>query len=402
LRVGVEGFRSAGGFRAIMNKESTPVNERLEGERMAEQSRGATRDYRALSTTPWKLWDVLYARRSHRKYLPGPASSEFAGRLQDTIDLATRVRGARTGSVRAVTEEMLVQDIKSACFKGAANKINIWLVRTSPTGFLLIDVLKEDMKADRPEVLPVAAMVAEDLVLWLAEMGLGTCWMAGVNQKALTSLVEAGEGSTIPVAIVIGEPVKKASAGYDSLMQAAQGKRRKAMSKVAYLETMSNRYDPSGVRPSGFDAPGPQDVRSLLEVMESGTASTGKEAAGDLVLDACFEAGRIAPSGGNMQPWAFIGVRDRKRVDAIERACGEDGWEMAVVVAATSPKIQSMLVDRPFWMLDGPISLSHISLMAASMGRSAGVFINGIDEAAIAGAVSTSPGLRIVGVVGIR
>ena len=368
---------------------------------MAEQSRGATRDYRALSNTPWKLWDVLYTRRSHRKYLPGPASSEFAGRLQDTIDLAIRVRGAQAGSVRAVTEEKMVQDVKSACFKGAANKINIWLVMTTPTGFLLIDVLKEDMKADRPEVLPVAAMVAEDLVLWLAEAGLGTCWMAGVNQKALISVVEAGAGSTIPVAIIIGEPVKKAGAGYDSLMQAAQGKRRKAMSRVAYLETVSTPYDPSVVRPSGFDAPGPQDIRSLLESMETGPASTGKEATPELVLDACFEAGRIAPSGGNMQPWSFIGVRDRKRLDVIQEACGAGGWEMAVVVAATSPKIQSMLVDRPFWMLDGPISLSHISLMATSMGRAAGVFVNGIDEAAVAVAVGVSSGLRIVGVVGI-
>ena len=119
------------------------------------------------------------------------------------------------------------------------------------------------------------------------------------------------------------------------------------------------------------------------------------------MLDACFEAGRIAPSGGNMQPWSFIGGRDRKRLDVIQEACGAGGWEMAVVVAATSPKIQSMLVDRPFWMLDGPISLSHISLMATSMGRAAGVFVNGIDEAAVAVAVGVSSGLRFVGVVGI-
>lgn len=369
---------------------------------MAEQSRGATRDYRALSGTPWKLWDTLYTRRSHRKYLPATASDQFDLELRDAIDLSTRVRGAQEGSVRAVTEERLVQEIKSACFKGAANKINIWLLRAGPTGFLLIDILKEDMKADRPEVLPVAAMVAEDIVLFLAETGLGTCWMAGVNQKALNSIVEAGTGSTIPVAIVIGEPVKKASAGYDSLMQAAQGKRRKAMSKVAYLETMANPYDPSTIRPPKFDAPGPQDVRALLESMKSGPASGGGEAAPELVLDACFEAGRVAPSGGNMQPWSFIGVRDRKRLDEIQEACGIDGCEMAVVVAATSPKIQSLLVDRPFWMLDGPIALSHVSLMAASMGRSVEVSINGMDEAAVAGAVRAEPGLRIVGVAGIR
>jgi len=72
------------------------------------------------------------------------------------------------------------------------------------------------------------------------------------------------------------------------------------------------------------------------------------------------------------------------------------------VVAATSPKIQSLLVDRPFWMLDGPIALSHVSLMAASMGRSVEVSINGMDEAAVAGAVRAEPGLRIVGVAGIR
>jgi hypothetical protein len=39
--------------------------------------------------------------------------------------------------------------------------------------------------------------------------------------------------------------------------------------------------------------------------------------------------------------------------------------------------------------------------MATSMGRAAGVFVNGIDEAAVAVAVGVSSGLRIVGVVGI-
>jgi hypothetical protein len=58
-------------------------------------------------------------------------------------------------------------------------------------------------------------------------------------------------------------------------------------------------------------------------------------------------------------------------------------------------------MDKPFWMIDVPIALSHISLMAASAGRRARIFIDDIDEGAVNDLVHAKDDTRTVGVVGI-
>jgi nitroreductase len=370
---------------------------------MADSRREATRDYRSLSATPWKLWDAMYGRRSHRKYLPDTLPDGFAAELDDTIELSIRTRGARKGSVRAFTGEKLVERIRVGVQKGAMNKINFWVARTRPSGFLLMEVPSEDVSADRPEILPVASLVMEDAVLWLAEQGLGSCWLGGVSQKELSAIAGTEAGSTIPIATPFGTPVKKASDASDSRSRGELARRRKRLQAIAFLESMDVPYEPGDIDPRGFAAPEVQDVRGLLERINGVSgAPAGSGAPADLVIDACFEAGRVAPSAGNSQPWSFIAVRDPGKLAVLGKACGSDGWEMAMVVVAQASSLRSTLAEKPFWMTDGPIALSHISLMAASTGRAVAVFVNGVDERALMQTVRARDGNRAVGVAFIR
>lgn len=58
------------------------------------------------------------------------------------------------------------------------------------------------------------------------------------------------------------------------------------------------------------------------------------------VLDEILEAGRLAPSGGNEQPWRFGVVRDRTLIEGIaEIACGQTWIASAplVIVLCTTP-----------------------------------------------------------------
>ena len=370
---------------------------------MAEKTRNATRDYASLSGTPWILWEALYKRKSHRKYRRDVLPPGLAARLDEIIGLSTRVRGAREGSVRAFTGEGSVERIKTGCRKGALNKINFWVARTNPSGFLLMEVPKEDLSRDRPEVLPVASLVMEDAVLWLAEQGLGSCWLGGVNQKELSGEAGAVTGSTVPIAVPFGTPSQNTAPDFDSRGRAVLARPRKRLSSIAFLETMETPYEPGDIEADRFDAPEVQDVGGLLEQIGEGSGAPGRsDVPPGLAVEACFEAGRVAPSAGNSQPWSFIAVRDPKRLEALEQGCGTSGWELAIVVVAQASSWRSTLAERPFWMIDGPISLSHISLMAASTGSAVEVFISGFDERALAEAIRGREGNRAVGVAFMR
>jgi hypothetical protein len=76
-------------------------------------------------------------------------------------------------------------------------------------------------------------------------------------------------------------------------------------------------------------------------------------------------------------------------------------WRAAVVAAGRPKAYMSGVMDKPFWMIDVPIALSHMSLMAASMGCAAQVFLDDIDEGAINNLILAKNDVRTVGVMGI-
>lgn len=367
---------------------------------LADQTKTGTRDYKRLSGTAWSLWDVMYGRRSYRKYVPAVLPAGLAAGLDEVIALSTRVRGAPVRCVKAFTDPALVERIRVGLQKGALNKINFRVARTSPSGFLLMEVPEEDLTGDRPQALPAASLVMEDAVLWLAEKGLGSCWLGGVNQKELATIAGAGAGASVPIAIPFGTPSKKASTASGSTPRAVLARKRKLVSAVAFIESMDAPYEPpADIDAQGFEASAVQDIGGLLEQMIADAGAPGSPAAlPGLLVEACFEAGRVAPSAGNSQPWSFIAVMEPERLEALEKACASGGWRAAIVVVAQPSSWRSALAERPFWMIDGPIALSHISLMAASASRAVRVLVNGFDEGPVAEAVRAHQGNRVVGV----
>lgn len=364
-----------------------------------------TREYTAYSDTPWAFWDVLYARRSHRKYLPMEPSSELLDSLREVVSLSTGARGARPDSIALVTEPGTVDRIKKRAYKGLVNKINIWLARTPVSGFMLLVVDRVDVGAERPRELPLATMAMEDCVLWLAERGLGTCWLAGINAGEIMRVMGLEGERTIPVAIPFGRAKPKVGgADFDTVIYRTLSRKRKPLEDIAGLESDRSRYRVKEIPRERFSAAPVQDVRGLLERI-SGESGTGpnEEVPLDLAIDACLESARIAPNGGNFQAWRFVAVRETSRLDKLALASGSaGGWRAAIVGAGATRRFESGLFDKPFWMIDVPIALSHISLMAASMGCGVEVCVNGMDEGAVNELAGFAGGVRPVGVVGLR
>ncbi len=92
---------------------------------------------------------------------------------------------------------------------------------------------------------------------------------------------------------------------------------------------------------------------------------------GKAALNEVLEAGRLAPSACNIQPWKFIVVRDKGKREKISEACkGQDFIFAAPVI------IVACLVSKGFEMgdwydsgiLDVGIALDHMTLQAVHLG----------------------------------
>lgn len=369
-----------------------------------EQTKTATRDYPSYSETPWELWETLYARRSHRKYLPGKIDEDVLVRLEETASLAVSVRGAEEGSLKVVTDKTVVDRIKQRLHKGMQGKINLWLNRSPVAGFLALALPKQDTRSERPQELPLAAMAAEDVVLWLTEKGLGTCWLGGLSQREVRQALGLGKDLFVAGVIPFGIPKPQVKArDIDHMMYRRISRKRKPLSDIAYLENMERPYTEPRIEKRPFSASSVQDVAGLLRQMRDRDKSSA-DAPLDLAVDACFEAARIAPSAGNTQKWHFVAVSQSEACSKLAEACGvENAWRVAIVgMGDVDTGFLYEKMEKPFWMIDLPIAFSQMSLMAASMDLAVDLGMKGIDEKAVNALVGLEPTLRAVGVMGIH
>jgi len=82
----------------------------------------------------------------------------------------------------------------------------------------------------------------------------------------------------------------------------------------------------------------------------------------DMIIQ-ILEAARIAPSGGNRQPWHFIVVQNK---ETIKKLAGRQEW------AATAPVMILGLVDKrqqaSYYYNDMGVAFEHIILKATDLG----------------------------------
>ena len=103
-----------------------------------------------------------------------------------------------------------------------------------------------------------------------------------------------------------------------------------------------------------------QSVRSYLS----------KEIPGEL-LQQVLEAGRVAPSACNNQPWKFIVVRDKNLKERLVSACKNQkfvGEASVVIVGCAINPSYKMGNGEYSYTIDLAIALEHMSLQAVALG----------------------------------
>lgn len=91
----------------------------------------------------------------------------------------------------------------------------------------------------------------------------------------------------------------------------------------------------------------------------------------EALLQQVLEAGRMAPSAANFQPWHFIVVREPAAQRALGEAYAKDWFWRApviIVVCVEPTRAWTRFDGRNFAWVDGAITMDHMTLCAADLG----------------------------------
>lgn len=119
---------------------------------------------------------------------------------------------------------------------------------------------------------------------------------------------------------------------------------------------------------------------------------------GEAQLQQVLEAGRMAPSAANQQPWHFVVVRDEKMRTALGTAYNRDWfWQAPVIIAVcVSPaKAWSRFDGRNYGYVDGAIAMDHMTLCAADLGLGT-CWIGAFDAAKVKSALGIPDDMEVV------
>jgi len=115
-------------------------------------------------------------------------------------------------------------------------------------------------------------------------------------------------------------------------------------------------------------------------------------------LDQVVEAGRLAPSAKNLQPWHFVLVTDGEQRRALRAAYASD-WFVgapAILVACGDPSVAWRRMDgEEYWKVDVSIAMENMVLAARELGLGT-CWIGAFDEKAAKTALKVPDGVRVL------
>ena len=118
------------------------------------------------------------------------------------------------------------------------------------------------------------------------------------------------------------------------------------------------------------------------------------------LLQQVLEAGRLAPSACNKQPWRFIVVRSETGRRALGAAYAREWfWKAPVVIAVCILPKEAWTRSydgQNYAMVDGALAMDHMTLAAAELGLGT-CWIGAFDPAAVREILGLPDGVEVVG-----
>lgn len=128
-------------------------------------------------------------------------------------------------------------------------------------------------------------------------------------------------------------------------------------------------------------------------------------------LKQMLEAARLAPSGGNTQPWKFVVVRDPTIIQQLAVAARKQGFlagAAAIIVACADPYIflpppprePGILIVPPCFEIEVMIAIEHLVLAATALGYGS-CWVGAFNESEVKQVLEIPNRMKIVALVSL-
>jgi nitroreductase len=145
-------------------------------------------------------------------------------------------------------------------------------------------------------------------------------------------------------------------------------------------------------------------VTESLEYLSGWKKKKKARSPSQLEWEILAESARISPSAANKQQWKFILIQEETLLRDLRGLLKERrtlGGIIACIGMTSLPLLERGL-ERPFWMIDLPIAISSITLMAGALDFLARVYVDEIPEKQVNSLLQLESDWRTVGLVGLR
>jgi len=189
------------------------------------------------------LMQLFAARRSVRKYDAGRASAEQIAYLEAVVARFRQRCALDAARIVVVDQDTEFAAIVKAALGGVVGKVNPWLPSTKARQLLLCGAIyaDDDVRAVRERALKQAAMAMQIAILAATEVGLATCWMAGINHQRIELSYPLPDAARLVAISTLGIKPARSGLSWDTAVYNLLSKRRRPLEAIWLPERWQER-----------------------------------------------------------------------------------------------------------------------------------------------------------------
>lgn len=184
------------------------------------------------TTTP--LMQLLLQRRSVRKYDATAATAEQLRYIDDCVEAFRARAGFRSPRIVVVGRGDGFDAVVRGATSGLLGKINPWLSFTKASHLVLCGTVYPDdgnrQKTER--AIAEASMTMQVAVLAATEVGLATCWMAGIHHERVERAYAMPDNAALIAISTLGTGPSRLRLSWDAVAYHLISKRRKPLEEL--------------------------------------------------------------------------------------------------------------------------------------------------------------------------
>ncbi len=184
------------------------------------------------STSPFM--HILLNRRSVRKYESKPAEPKQIQYIEKCVVTFCQRMHFTAARIVVVGHGEGFEEVVRGATRGLLGKINPWLSFTKASHMILCGAVYPDDN-DRKAIegaVAEASMAMQVAVLAATEVGLGTCWMAGIAHERIESAFSMPDGAALVAISTLGTAPSRLRMSWDALAYHMVSKRRKPLDEL--------------------------------------------------------------------------------------------------------------------------------------------------------------------------